>query len=86
MNKLILLRAGFAEVYASLKRKVSFSGKSESTLKNYALHLAHIALHFNQLPTQLDIDQINDYLYLSQQRHNSQIKKLDLTAWNRYAL
>ena len=45
------------------------TGKSENTLKNYALHLAHIALHFNQLPTDLDIDQINDYLYLIQQRH-----------------
>lgn len=50
---------------------MSLSGKSESTLKNYALHLAHIALHFNQLPTELDIDQINDYLYLIQQRHHT---------------
>ena len=50
---------------------MSLSGKSESTLKNYALHLAHIALHFNQLPTELDIDQINDYLYLIQQRHDT---------------
>ena len=40
-------------------------------MKNYALHLAHIALHFNQLPTELDIDQINDYLYLIQQRHDT---------------
>jgi integrase/recombinase XerD len=50
---------------------VSLSGKSESTLKSYALHLAQIALHFNQLPTELDIDQIHDYLYLMQQRHNT---------------
>ena len=63
--------AGFAELYGSLKQKVSLSGKSESTLNKHALHLAHIALHFNQLPTELDIGQINDYLYLIQQRQNT---------------
>lgn len=47
------------------------SGRSESTLNNYARHVAQMALHFNTLPTELDEDQIEDYLYLLQQQHNT---------------
>lgn len=47
------------------------SGRSESTLNNYARHLAQMALHFNMLPTELEEDQIEDYLYLLQQQHNT---------------
>lgn len=50
---------------------MSISGKSPSTLKNYSHHLAKMALHFGQLPTELDEDQINDYLYLMQQEHRT---------------
>lgn len=39
------------------------SGRSESTLKNYSCHIAQIALHFNCLPTELQDDQIEDYLH-----------------------
>ena len=54
-----------------MKRQMSLSGKSESTLKNYAHHVAQMALHFGELPTGLDEDQINDYLYLLQQQHKT---------------
>lgn len=47
------------------------AGESESTLKNYARHLAKLALHFNCVPTELDPDQVNDYLYLVKQEHNT---------------
>jgi integrase len=47
------------------------SGRSESTLHNYSRHLAQMALHFNCLPTDLEDDQIEDYLYLLQQQHNT---------------
>ena len=47
------------------------SGRSESTLHNYSRHLAQMALHFNALPTELEDDQIEDYLYLLQQQHNT---------------
>lgn len=30
-----------------------------------------MALHFNRLPTELDPDQVNDYLYLVKQEHNT---------------
>lgn len=54
-----------------MQRSVSISGKSPSTLKNYSHHVAKMALHFGQLPTELDEDQINDYLHLMQQEHNT---------------
>ena len=54
-----------------MKRQMSLSGKSESTLKNYSHHVAQMALHFAEVPTKLDEDQINDYLYLLQQQHKT---------------
>jgi site-specific recombinase XerD len=53
------------------RKKTSISGKSSSTYQNYARHLAKLALHYNQLPTEIDPDQINDYLYLVQQEHDT---------------
>jgi site-specific recombinase XerD len=56
--------AGYQELYHRLERKIVLSGKSMSTLKSYGRHAAQIALHFNCLPTQLDAEQLQDYLYL----------------------
>ena len=56
--------AGFQELYHRLERKIVLSGKSTSTLKSYGRHIAQIALHFNCLPTQLEAEQLQDYLYL----------------------
>jgi site-specific recombinase XerD len=47
------------------------AGKSESTLRSYCSHLAKLALHFNQVPIDIDPDQINDYLYLVKVEHNT---------------
>lgn len=46
-------------------------GRSESTLKNYSRYLAKLALHFNRLPTEIDDDEINDYLYFIQKQYNT---------------
>lgn len=54
-----------------MRQRMSVSGKSDSTLKNYAHHVAKMALHFQVVPTTLDEDQINDYLYLMQQEHKT---------------
>ena len=62
---------GFSDMYRRLKRRMSTSGRSTSTLNNYARHLAQMALHLNCLPTELEDDQIEDYLYLLQQQHNT---------------
>jgi site-specific recombinase XerD len=56
--------AGFEELYHRLERKIALSGRSLSTLKDYSRQIAQIALHFNRLPTELDYEQIQDYLYL----------------------
>jgi integrase/recombinase XerD len=54
---------GFTKLYKDLERSLNVSGKSKSTLTNYGRHLAHLALHFNQLPTALDNEQVLDYLH-----------------------
>ena len=53
---------GFTKLYQDLERSINVSGKSKSTLTNYGRQLAHLALHFNQLPTALDNEQVLDYL------------------------
>lgn len=53
---------GFTKLYSDLERSINVSGKSKSTLTNYGRQLAHLALHFNQLPTELDNEQVMDYL------------------------
>lgn len=55
---------GFKQLYKELERAINVSGKSKSTFANYSRHLAHLALHYNQLPTELDPEQVLDYLHL----------------------
>ena len=49
-----------------MKRSIELSGKSNSTLTNYARCLATLALHFNCSPLDLDEEQILDYLHFLQ--------------------
>ncbi|WP_153799500.1 phage integrase N-terminal SAM-like domain-containing protein [Foetidibacter luteolus] len=62
---------GFSDMYRHFKRRMSTSGRSTSTLSNYARHIAQMALYFNCRPTDLEDDQIEDYLYVLQQQHNT---------------
>jgi integrase len=55
--------SGFEQLYKELERAINVSGKSKSTLTNYGRHLAHLALHYGQLPTALDNEQVLDYLH-----------------------
>ena len=50
------------------ERNISVLGRSAKTFDHYARHVAAIALHYQCLPTELDPDQVKDYLYLLQQR------------------
>jgi hypothetical protein len=50
------------ELHKELDR-LSCYGKTRSTLTNYSRHLAHLALHHNQVPTELDQEQVLDYLH-----------------------
>ena len=55
---------GFEQLYKELERAINVSGKSKSTLTNYGRQLAHLALHYQMLPTELDNEQVLDYLHL----------------------
>jgi integrase/recombinase XerD len=55
---------GFEQLYKELERAINVSGKSASTLTNYGRQLAHLALHYDLLPTELDSEQVLDYLHL----------------------
>lgn len=55
---------GFGQLYKELERAINVTGKSTSTLTNYSRHLAHLALHYDMLPTELDNEQVLDYLHL----------------------
>ena len=59
---------GFDALYKRYERKMSLAGRSKSTMTNYGRHIASIALHFHMLPTDLDQDQIEDYLFMLQSR------------------
>jgi integrase/recombinase XerD len=47
---------------------MSILGRSESTYRSYAQHVASIALHFGKVPTELDVEQVQEYLYMLQKR------------------
>lgn len=53
---------GFNSLHKKLEKKIIVSGKSMSTLSNYMRCIAHVALKYNCLPTELDIEQIEDHL------------------------
>jgi integrase/recombinase XerD len=53
---------GFSALHKRLEKKIIVSGKSKSTLSNYMRCIAHVALKYNCLPTQLELEQIEDYL------------------------
>ena len=60
--------AGFEQLLLRLERNISVLGRSQSTFNCYARHVAALAMHFGCLPTELDPDQVQDYLYLLQSR------------------
>ena len=59
---------GFAALYRRFERKMTIAGRSSSTIPNYGRHIAAIALHFQCLPTDLDQDQLEDYLFMLQSK------------------
>lgn len=48
------------------RRNLSVLGRSTSTIENYSRHLASISLFFNTVPTELDTEQIQEYLFIKQ--------------------
>jgi integrase/recombinase XerD len=43
-------------------------GRSQSTFNNYSRHVAAISLYFSKIPTELDPEQVHDYLFYQQKK------------------
>jgi integrase/recombinase XerD len=43
-------------------------GRSQSTFNNYSRHVASISLYFGKIPTELDPEQVHDYLFYQQKK------------------
>lgn len=54
--------AGFEKVYSTIEQQTILRGQSKSTFRNYIRRIAHVCLHFNQLPENISEDEINEYL------------------------
>ena len=77
---------GFEQLYKEMERAVSITGKSKSTLTNYSRQLAHLALHYNCFPLELDAEQVMDYLYLIKSRGTTSATFFKFTVYGmRYA-
>ena len=71
MNRACSEITGFSALLQRFERNISILGRSKRTFENYSRHVAAIALHFGCLPTELDPEQVKDYLYELQQRSQS---------------
>ena len=77
---------GFSALYKEMERSISITGKSKSTLTNYARQLAHLSLHYNQFPLDLDSEQVMDYLHLIKSRGTASATFFKFTVYGlRYA-
>ena len=68
MNRASSEVTGFSELLQRFERIISILGRSRRTFENYARHVAAIALHFGKIPTELDPEEVKDYLFELQQR------------------
>ncbi len=77
---------GFDGLYKEMERAIYITGNSKSTLSNYARQLAHLALHYNCLPLELDAEQVMDYMYLVKSRGTTSATFFKFTVYGmRYA-
>lgn len=54
---------GFALSYSKFIERVTIDQSSKSMITNYSRSIAAIALHFNRVPHEISVDEINSYLY-----------------------
>lgn len=54
---------GFSAAYIKFIERVSIDQNSKSMITNYSRSIAAIALHFNRVPHQISVEEINSYLY-----------------------
>lgn len=78
--------SGFEQLYKEMERSISITGKSKSTLINYCRQLAHLALHYNSFPLELDSEQVMDYLHVVKSRGTTSATFFKFTVYGmRYA-
>ena len=68
MNRASSEVKGFSELIQRFERNISIQGKSPRTFDNYSRHVAAVALYFGKIPTELDPEDVKDYLFELQQR------------------
>jgi site-specific recombinase XerD len=76
MNKTAVEQAcetipGFEQLLQRFKRKMSVSGKAKNTMIIYCRSIAQVSLYFKSLPTKLNADQVEEYLYQVKVKHTS---------------
>lgn len=54
---------GFREAFSLFEEQVTLNQSSKSLITNYGRNLAHLALHFGQVPHEVSVEEINSYLY-----------------------
>lgn len=62
---------GFTALLERFERTISVLGRSRSTFSNYSRHLAAISLYFGKIPTELDPEQVHDYLFYLQKKYKT---------------
>lgn len=60
--------ADFSALLQRFERNISILGRSQRTFESYSRNIASISLHFGKIPTQLEQDQVHDYLFMLQKR------------------
>ena len=59
---------GFQQMSEEFIRKLVINGKSQSTHQNYVRQMSKLALFYGRTPLELDIDELEEYLYYLIQR------------------
>jgi integrase/recombinase XerD len=54
---------GFSQAYQKFMERVTIDQCSKGLITNYGRSMAIIALHFNRVPHEVSVDEINSYLY-----------------------
>lgn len=59
---------GFQQMSEEFIRKLVINGKSKSTHQNYIRQIAKLAMYYQKLPLDIEIDELEEYLYYLIQR------------------
>lgn len=63
LEKAKLFVVGFREAYARMEERMVLDQCSKSMISNYSRNLSHLALHFGRVPHEVQVEEINAYLY-----------------------